>query len=184
MKDKWGSITPGEAAQVIHSNVWHFRRLYEGHWPTPDKIDSLRYAYTEMGEAVDARLRSFRPKDARNRDRKHDEAEELADCLIMLLTALGPDWNEWDYPEGSVGFRDRYNLDSLAFGVGLVLVRAAGPHWTSEIICSSAEQSIQWLAQDIIVYMFKVMRRDPNYVVKERVSRIYAKHVLPKKGSG
>jgi hypothetical protein len=55
-------------------------------------LDSLRYAYTEAAEAMDVYLRESRPDDARNHERDNNMMDELADCAIMLLTALDPDY--------------------------------------------------------------------------------------------
>jgi hypothetical protein len=51
-------------------------------------MDSLRYAFTEAGEAMDAWLREQRPNDARNNERQPDVLDELADAAIMLVTAV------------------------------------------------------------------------------------------------
>jgi hypothetical protein len=48
----------------------------------------LLFAFTELGESVDAYLRS-KPEYARNRDKDLSVLDELADCALMLLTALG-----------------------------------------------------------------------------------------------
>jgi len=77
--------------QEAHSRVWTFRRKYSKWWSTPDALDSLRFAYTEAAEALDAHLRQ-KGGYARNNEREQDIVSELADCAIMLLTALGPNY--------------------------------------------------------------------------------------------
>lgn len=77
-----------EQLRNLHKLVWDFRAVVAEHWPTPTPADSLRYAFTEAGEAMDALLREKRPNDKRNRDKDHDRLDEWADCAIMLFTAL------------------------------------------------------------------------------------------------
>lgn len=77
--------------QECHRLVWIFRKEIEPYWATPDPLNSLRYAFTECAEAMDAWLRAERPSDSRNNERQNDVLDELADCAIMLLTALNFD---------------------------------------------------------------------------------------------
>lgn len=77
-------------AADTHRAVWATRARIVDRWPTPDYVDSLRFAVSEVGEALDAQLRT----DAtyrRNHERASSVQEELADVAIMLATALG----EW-----------------------------------------------------------------------------------------
>lgn len=84
-------MTVTELVYVCHSIVWDMRRTLAHVWPTPNTQDSIRFAATEAGEALDAYLRT-RPEFSRNRVRDHDELDEWADCAMMLLTAIGPDY--------------------------------------------------------------------------------------------
>lgn len=74
-----------------HAIVWRYRAELEPYWPTPTTEDALLFAFTELGEAVDAHLRS-KPEYARNRDKDLSVLDELADCALMVLTALGREW--------------------------------------------------------------------------------------------
>lgn len=56
-------------------------------WPTPDTADALRFAFCESAEAMDAHIRKT-SKYARNRDKELSVRDELADCAMMLLTAM------------------------------------------------------------------------------------------------
>jgi hypothetical protein len=69
--------------------VWAFRKAFAFWWPTPPEDDAVRFAYCESGELLDALLRE---NDAyrRNHDRKVDWGQEMAQCAIMIVTALGP----------------------------------------------------------------------------------------------
>ncbi len=77
--------------QECHRLVWAFRQEIEPYWGTPDPLNSLRYAFCEAAESMDAWLRAERPSDSRNNERQNDVLDELADCAIMLLTALNFD---------------------------------------------------------------------------------------------
>lgn len=70
-----------------HRIVWQYRAKLHAVWPTPDRIDALRFAYTEAGEALDAYLRTI-PQYARNNHRNMSVSDELGDCAMMLCTAL------------------------------------------------------------------------------------------------
>lgn len=76
-----------ESIVLTHGVTWHYRRKLAPFWPTPGRIDSLRFAFTEAGEALDAYLRTI-PQYARNNARNMSVPEELADCAMMLCTAL------------------------------------------------------------------------------------------------
>lgn len=90
--------------RVAHQIVWNYRAELEPYWPTPDPWDSLLFAQTELGEAIDAYLRS-NTLYARNNDRSPDVLDELADCAMMLYTALGPDATriQWWTPTTGAG---------------------------------------------------------------------------------
>lgn len=77
--------------QDLYDFVWKWRK--ENDWfPTPEPMDSISYAVTEIAEAIDADLRSRRTEDKRNRDiEAEDPRDELADAAIMIITAMPPD---------------------------------------------------------------------------------------------
>ncbi|MBE2198106.1 MAG: hypothetical protein IAE79_05810 [Anaerolinea sp.] len=77
-----------EQLEDLHKLVWRFRQLAQPDYPTPNPVDSLYYAFTEAGEAIDAMLRKKRPNDKRNNRRNLDPLDEWADCAFMVLTAL------------------------------------------------------------------------------------------------
>jgi len=87
VKDLEGKIM--NELQECHRLLWAFRKEIEPYWATPDPLNSLRYAFCEAAEAMDAWLRQSRPDDSRNNERENDVLDELADCAIMLLTAMG-----------------------------------------------------------------------------------------------
>jgi len=103
--------------QQLHAEVWAFRREMEHYFPTPSPEDSLAFAFTEAGEAVkasknypeeldaavifaslavDATLRQ-NPLYKRNNNKDHTVERELAQCAMMLLTAVPQDWEGWEY---------------------------------------------------------------------------------------
>jgi len=111
--------------QSLHSLVWSYRKRLSNLWPTPNREDSLAFAFTEIGEAVDAQLRQ-NPVYNRNHDKNVDVESELADCLIMLLTAMGDQfswrtssWN-WHYESCMLG------LETIAFQVVEALIANNG----------------------------------------------------------
>lgn len=77
--------------KLCHEIVWRYRDELKDVWKIPTTEDALLFAFTELGEAIDAHLRS-KPEYARNRDKDLSVLDELADCAMMLLTALGKDY--------------------------------------------------------------------------------------------
>ncbi len=55
----------------------------------PGKLKSAKYAFTELAEAVDARMRAENSSDLRRTDKQIDYHEEIGDCMVMLMAALG-----------------------------------------------------------------------------------------------
>jgi hypothetical protein len=111
---KQGGKARDTAAEIIatHRIVWQYRNKLERVWPTPGRIDSLRFAFTEAGEAMDAELRKV-PQYARNNDRNMSVIEELADCAMMLCTALPEHYRFAELPLADF----QTNLDSICFEV-------------------------------------------------------------------
>ena len=68
-------------------NVWTLRARVSAAWPTPSVVESLAYAVTEIAEAINADLRAKNPKHVRNNFKVESVGDELADTVIMLLTA-------------------------------------------------------------------------------------------------
>jgi hypothetical protein len=63
------------------------RAILEPYFPTPDRLDCLRFAATEAAEALDAEMRQNLGY-ARNHEKHSTVTEELADCAMMLASAL------------------------------------------------------------------------------------------------
>lgn len=80
-----------DTLKECHALVWKYRTELEPYWKTPTVEDALLFAGTELGEAIDAHLRSNADY-ARNRDKDLSILDELADMCLMLLTAMGPAW--------------------------------------------------------------------------------------------
>jgi hypothetical protein len=73
----------------LNQIVWEFR-AEQKKFPTPDSKDSILFALTEAAEAIDAELRN-NPRYLRSHTKNLNKIQELLQCLIMILTALGPD---------------------------------------------------------------------------------------------
>jgi hypothetical protein len=82
-------MTTLETLKACHALVWTRRQKLGRWWPTPDPLNSLRFAVTEASEALDAWLR-LKGGYVRNHDKDMSVEDELADCAMMLLTAMGP----------------------------------------------------------------------------------------------
>lgn len=156
-----------EEIQALHAKVWAFRADLADVWPTPDTLDSLRFAFTEAGEAMDAYLRT-KGGYARNNVKEPDLFGELADCALMLFTALGP---SYQFPPWiRLGFAD---LDSIAYDVGELLFDA----WHHEGKLSEGT----WVdnAGDTLKCIAAYPGMDLAAELDERMARIRSKHTPP-----
>lgn len=171
-----------EAVGQIYTRVWAFRQEFEDYWCFPGPINCLRYAFCELGEAIDARLRAERPEDKRNTVRGVREVDELADAVIMLVSAMGNDWPG----VGSANLVEYERipcLDELAGKIGMLLYYAADPDarlwgmigWS----VLSVEYFIWPLAAELVFYAREVHQTDLVQTVIARLARIKANHVDP-----
>ena len=112
-------------AKNLRDMVWEVRKYLGDNWPTPNTEDSLAYAVTEVGEAIDADLRSRRPDDKRNNNRNVSVEHELAQAAMMLLTALGPEWEPSRYFDEIVN----YDLPDIAADVALAYRESDAAYW-------------------------------------------------------
>jgi hypothetical protein len=53
------------------------------------QIGSLKYAFTEIAEAVDAKMRAEHPDDLRRTNKELDFNAEIGDTMFMLLASIG-----------------------------------------------------------------------------------------------
>lgn len=104
--------------KACHAIVWEARKELEHVWPTPTTEDALLFAFTELGEAIDAYLRT-KPQYARNNAKDLDVLDELSDTCLMLLTAMGCDWEHtgWSRSERFSDFRWERLISHMAFCV-------------------------------------------------------------------
>lgn len=145
---------------------------------TPNTHDALRFAATEIAEAMDAELRVGGIY-ARNHQKALDVVDELADHVLMLLTAM-PTRGElertlmWRLDFGNFETQDdpytvtcRLNLiDGLYFRCGAILRdyhASNGEGWQGNLV----EQLI-W------IFAFFPEMHDS---LMRRLERLYAKHV-------
>lgn len=125
---------------TVHTMVWAFRAMYGGLWPTPDRVDALRFAFCESAEAMDAWLRQ-QPRFNRNRAKELDVLDELADTAIMLLTALGYD------PQRGVVERETVSLDTICGEVAFIF-RCVGKGFADSFI----QRAVRETVGDIALY--------------------------------
>lgn len=75
-------------------HLWRLNQMWRkwmeenSEFVTPDTIDTLRYCRIECNEAADVELRNRLSKHPRNNGRDNTVHEELADALMLALTAM------------------------------------------------------------------------------------------------
>jgi len=111
--------------KILYDRVMVFRAYMDANtdWKTPSVIDCLRFAVCEAAESLDAWLRE-KGGYARNRENGHTVHSELAQCALMLLTALG---------EIGVGFQPKksipVDLDTIVVETAAALAQANAGTW-------------------------------------------------------
>lgn len=151
--------------QEAAAEIWRFREQAAAWWPTPSVGDSLRFAFTEMGEALDARLRD-NPVYARNHARERQIDEELAQCAIMLMTALGPDWR---YGRIDYGAPVVAPLDEAARAVGLAF---------AEFVAAPDAPSWRVWAEFALIAICRSLTVAPlPQLIDRELARIEARHM-------
>ncbi len=92
-------------------------------WKTPKPSDCLLYALSEVGEASDAYLRSIRPDDLRREERVVSLSEEIADAVIMVVSAFPKQEIYLEDCLFSVPIKDTfYALGMLANSIGTLIL--------------------------------------------------------------
>lgn len=71
----------------VLERIRYSRNCTNDTFPLPIIIDCLWYAYTESGEAIDARLRMAQPEHLRNNHRNVDMRKEVGQVIYMLGSA-------------------------------------------------------------------------------------------------
>lgn len=79
MKDEFNAIV---------EYILKWRQQYAADFPIPSKLESIQFAFTEVAEAVDAKLRE-NPNFKRNKSKEISYVNELCDVIFMLVTYLG-----------------------------------------------------------------------------------------------
>ncbi len=155
----------------IHCEVWAFRHRNERYWPTPITLDSLRFALTEVAKAIDADLRSIKEY-RRNNIREQDITEELADCAIMLATALGPDYDTFISYNSS-----NASLEGIAKHIAIALYDVS--RWRELVEPTGYDQGCIIALNMIATHVGHDVICDE---VASRLDRIFEKHVLGAQG--
>lgn len=148
----------------IFSLVWNFRNSYKEYWPTPNVYDSIRFAFTEIAEVVDAELRGNETY-RRNNERTQLIDDEYADCAIMIITALEDDHFIPDHSHSQFIYTD-YVAWQLA--VAMRQYNVMGP--------ATAKAHLKFaLASIVAMYGYS----DLYDMMVVRLRRIFTKHVQP-----
>jgi len=162
-------MTP-EEMQELHNELWAFRDEMDATtpWKTPSPLDSLRYAFTEVAEALSDWLRVNRDH-ARNHDHEPDVLAELADCAMMLMTALGKGW-KYD----SRGYIDG---DSTLEGIADIVAAGLFTLFMRPNDCDRVERTdAQLYTMDALWLIADYPGMDLPTELRKRMARIRGKH--------
>jgi hypothetical protein len=151
--------------------VWDFRGKYSHKFATPDVHTSANFAMCEAGEALDAWIR-LNTGDAYNRasarDRRIDE--ELMQCAMMIMTALGVDFKYEVRPILQPLTGEREIIEKVFHELGMLPLLAEKEFFLREL----AEQ----YAINALAYILVVVE-DPVEVMRRVLHTIYKKRVQP-----
>jgi len=158
--------------QDLHSKVWAFRNEMAPVWPTPNTLDALKFCVTEAAEALDADLR-INGGYARNHTKEPNLYGELADCALMLLTALGPDWD--NVPDIFDAIDEaQWPLDELVGNCADAL------YWYH--ISEQGRAPDGWVFEEIVKALIAIRYYADDFNLEaeldKRMARLRAKHML------
>lgn len=141
----------------LHKLVWDFRQEADSWWATPSPELARLYAFSEMGEAVDAWIRLNVPGQSRNNQKEADVLGELADTAIMLLS-INP---EMDFQFGTTDTPYYSAIDGVAHYVSRATI---GPE--------RSRDGIERALLAIAAYPGMVLDRE----IHKRLDRIRQRH--------
>jgi hypothetical protein len=72
-----------------HKKVMEFLQSNADVFAYKGQLGSLKYAFTEIAEAVDAKMRADHPGDLRRTNKEIDFNAEIGDTMFMLLATIG-----------------------------------------------------------------------------------------------
>lgn len=72
---------------TINEKVAETRKVVENQWPTPNSVQSILFAISELGEVADAIVHSQREFTRSDQGKTRNLAQELAQTRIMIATA-------------------------------------------------------------------------------------------------
>jgi hypothetical protein len=157
--------------EILHKMVWEFRGKYGHKFATPDVRTSANFAMCEAAEALDAWIRA-NTGDAYNRanirDRKIDD--ELMQCAMMIMTALGVDFQYGVRPIIQPLTGERDIIEKVFHELGMLPLLAEKEFFLREL----AEQ----YAINALAYILVVVE-DPVEVMQRVLHTIYKKRVEP-----
>lgn len=168
-------------AVAIIETVHAFRLHMEPYWKTPAPYDSLRYAFTEVGQAVDAQLRLNLPNETRNNRGRGVVKDKIAGALIMVATALHG--AKLARPTGLVKADNRLGLAAVDVTIAML---AAGDNglWQNDAFTAlyrcigllGIHESLDWVHDRLErIYWEKVNEQGHD----ERLEMPLAEEVLP-----
>lgn len=155
----------------IHKKIWAFRKEHGDKWLTPTPMDCVKYAITEMGEAIDNEIRLSRKNDLRRRKVEitpKDVVMEWTDMLIMVLSTTKKYFK--------TGMTGKVALSQIVYELAaLVLLLEETPNNSSAIglRCFS-------LAETIMCFIQKA-GYNPEELVDEKLKIIYDKRIAEAK---
>lgn len=145
--------------------------MHSDKFTTPIVADSLRFAFTELAEFIDAGLRE-QTVSPFNRNRpivNVNAVEELADTIMMLVTAI-----ESPYTFRDIALENAVKNDfALMYSMGNIMFwYDAEMNWQlkAEILCHELMKVIEYMGYD------------PIMEVEQRLLRIYTRRIKPLEG--
>ena len=167
--------------KTLHRAVWATRREIEDQWPSPPPDDALRFSITEAAEMVDAVLRqnmSYK----RNHRKQANLEQEVAHCAIMLLTALG---EEFDWGQERIATSWGYWQTSYQVAVGNGY-QGTGVDWVEGLVSDALQEQLwsqakqeYWHGEFCIIQALAALGDtgvDVMKVVEQELKRMEAKH--------
>jgi NTP pyrophosphatase (non-canonical NTP hydrolase) len=148
--------------------VFEFRGTVDQWFLTPSRVDSIAYAVTEAAEVVDADLRSRRAQDLRNQDKQSTVEEEVGDVMLMVCTALGPNWTQ-----------PNFTLVKSPYPIAEIVVQLGMAYAVSKMAPDQRDRIDSSLFLALICCIQQVGKDKATEILSARMNRILEKRVKP-----
>lgn len=162
----------------MKKSVDDLRLKIEDSWPTPSIFHSILFAFSEMGEAIDALLDEEMLYSRNNPIPKDNVIDELADCAMMILSAVDIVGINEDYllKKFDNPLIKNEKITTIAFHISYIALRLEDDENFQNAMYFN--EHLLGIVYSISCYINRITGSNENLGDKlnERLGKIYKKH--------